>query len=131
MRKKKVNKKEDKLHKIVDKYMKQFDKLMNNASDDINKLDFGVEIKSNTFKFLKSSAVIPNTLAISYALGIANSGKAKKIFLAGFDGYEAEDPKRREMDELFSLYQSLKKKADLVSITPTKYKVKSVSVYAL
>ena len=41
------------------------------------------------------------------------------------------DPKRREMDELFSLYQSLKKKADLVSITPTKYKVKSVSVYAL
>ena len=41
MRKKKVNKKEDKLHKIVDKYMKQFDKLMNNASNDINKLDFG------------------------------------------------------------------------------------------
>ena len=41
MRKKKVNKKEDKLHKIVDKYMKQFDKLMNNASDDINKLDYG------------------------------------------------------------------------------------------
>jgi hypothetical protein len=41
MRKKKVNKKEDKLHKIVDKYMKQFDKLMNNASNDINKLDYG------------------------------------------------------------------------------------------
>ena len=41
MRKKKVNKKEDKLHKIVDKYMKQFDKLMNNATNDINKLDYG------------------------------------------------------------------------------------------
>ena len=41
MRKKKVNKKEDKLHKIVDKYMKQFDKLMNNASNDISKLDYG------------------------------------------------------------------------------------------
>lgn len=97
----------------------------------VKKLDFGVEVKNNTFKFMKSSAIIPNTLAISYALGIVNSGKAKKIFIAGFDGYEAEDPKRREMDELFSLYQSLKKKADLVSITPTKYKVKSVSVYAL
>jgi len=97
----------------------------------VKKLDFGVEVKNNTFKFMKSSAVIPNTLAISYALGIANSGKAKKIYIAGFDGYEAEDPKRREMDELFSLYQSLKKKSELTSITPTKYKVKSTSVYAL
>jgi len=97
----------------------------------VNKLDFGVEVKNNTFRFMKSSAIIPNTLAISYALGIANSGKAKRIYIAGFDGYEAEDPKRREMDELFSLYQSLKKKSELTSITPTKYKVKSTSVYAL
>lgn len=97
----------------------------------VKKLDFGVEVRNNTFQFMKSSAIIPNTLAISYALGIANSGKAKKIYIAGFDGYEAEDPKRREMDELFSLYQSLKKKSELESITPTKYKVKSVSVYAL
>jgi 4-hydroxy 2-oxovalerate aldolase len=88
-------------------------------------------VKNNTFQFMKSSAIIPNTLAISYALGIANSGKAKKIYIAGFDGYESEDPKRREMDELFTLYQSLKKKSELESITPTKYKVKSVSVYAL
>ena len=80
---------------------------------------------------LQLSTGIPNSLAISYALGIANSGKAKKIYIAGFDGYEAEDPKRREMDELFSLYQSLKSKAELTSITPTKYKVKSISVYAL
>ena len=42
MRKKKVNKKrEDKLHKIVYKYMTQFDKMMNNASNDINQLDYG------------------------------------------------------------------------------------------
>ncbi|MDC1055575.1 hypothetical protein OAP93_04005, partial [Candidatus Pelagibacter ubique] len=97
----------------------------------VKKLDFGVEVKNNTFQFMKSSAVIPNTLAISYALGISNSGKAKKIYIAGFDGYEADDPKKKEMDDLFSLYQSLKKKSELVSITPTKYKVKSISVYAL
>ena len=96
----------------------------------VKKLDFGVEVKNNTFKFKKSSATIPNTLAISYALAISNSGNAKTIYLAGFDGYNAEDPKRREMDELLILYQSLKKKSELVSITPTKYKVKSVSVYA-
>ena len=96
----------------------------------VKKLDFGVEIKNNTFKFKKSSAIIPNTLAISYALAISNSGKAKKIYIAGFDGYNAEDPKRREMDELLILYQSLKRKSELISITPTKYKVKSVSVYS-
>ena len=43
MRKKKVSNKvkEDKLHKLVNKYMTQFDKMMNNASNDINKLDYG------------------------------------------------------------------------------------------
>lgn len=97
----------------------------------VKKLDFGVEVKNNIFKFKKSSAVIPNTLAISYALGVANSGKAKAIFIAGFDGYDSEDPKRQEMDETFTLYQSLKKKVDITSITPTKYKVKSISIYAI
>ena len=96
----------------------------------IKKLDFGVEIKHNSFKFLKSSAIIPNSLAITYALAIANSGKAKRIFLAGFDGYDADDSRRREMDQLFILYQSLSKKIDLVSLTPTKYKVQSRSVYS-
>ena len=106
-------------------------KLIKDKFKKVKKLDFGVQVKNNTFQFMKSSVVIPNTLAISYALGISNSGKAKKIYIAGFDGYEAEDPKRTEMDDLFSLYQSLKKKSELVSITPTRYKVKSTSVYAL
>ena len=101
-----------------------------NKFKNMKKLDFGVEIKSNTFRFKKSSAIIPNTLAISYALAISNSGKAKKIYLAGFDGYDANDPKRREMDELFLLYQSLENKAEIISVTPTKYKVKSRSIYA-
>ena len=72
-------------------------------------MDFGINVRHNTFKFLKSSATIPNSLAISYALAIANSGKAKK-YIAGFDGWETDDPKRLEMDELFALYNSLKKK---------------------
>ena len=97
----------------------------------VKKLDFGVEVKNDRFQFMQSSAIIPNTLAISYALGIANSGKAKKIYIAGFDGYDEEDPKKREMDELFFLYQSLRKKTELVSITPTKYNIKSTSIHNL
>lgn len=96
----------------------------------VRKLDFGVEVKANHFKFFKKSSIIPNSLAISYALAIANSGKARKIYLAGFDGYTSDDPRRLEMDQTLSLYQSLKKKVEIISITPTKYKIKSSSVYA-
>ena len=56
--------------------------------------------------------------------------KQKEFFLAGFDGYDADDPRQREIDELLLLYQSLSKKVDLVRITPTKYKVQSRSVYS-
>jgi len=96
----------------------------------VRKLDFGVEVKANHFKFFNKSSIIPNSLAISYALAIANSGKARKIYLAGFDGYTSDDPRRLEMDQTLSLYQSLKKKVEIISITPTKYKIKSSSVYA-
>ena len=116
-------------HKIILPYQR-LSKSIRDKFKKIKKLDFGVEIKNNTFQFKKSSAIIPNSLAISYAIAIANSGRAKKIYLAGFDGYDADDPKRREMDELFLLYQSLQRKAEIISVTPTKYKVKSRSIYA-
>jgi 4-hydroxy 2-oxovalerate aldolase len=93
-------------------------------------LDFGIEVKVGTFKFNKSSAIIPNTLAISYALAIANSGKAKKIYLAGFDGYQENDVRGVEMDQMFSLYSTINSAAEVISITQTKYKIKSTSVYA-
>ena len=73
---------------------------------------------------------VPNSDAISYALAISNSGNAKKIYLAGFDGFTADDPRRIEMDSLFSLYSTIKGAAKLLSITQTKYKIKSTSVYA-
>jgi 4-hydroxy 2-oxovalerate aldolase len=74
---------------------------------------------------------MPNALAVSYAIGIANSGKAKKIFLAGFDGYSADDPRRVEMDKMLNLYNQTSSKAPMFSITPTKYNINSISIYAL
>ena len=40
------------------------------------------------------------------------------------------NPRRHEMDETLKLYLSTKKRADLISITPSRYKIKSSSVYA-
>jgi 4-hydroxy 2-oxovalerate aldolase len=61
---------------------------------------------------------------------LANSGAAKKIFLTGVDGYIAGDIRRTEIDKTIDNYQSLKKKVELISITPTRYKIKTTSVYA-
>ena len=92
--------------------------------------DYGIQVIPNTFKFEDKRSVIPNSLAISYALAISNSGNAKKIYLAGFDGYQSDDARRIEMDNMLSLYSSIDETAELISITQTKYKVKSNSVYA-
>ena len=73
-------------------------------------LDFGLEVKQKKFEFKENYAILPNSLVASYALGIATSGKAKKILLAGFDGYPSDDPKRIEMDEVLSLYKKFSKK---------------------
>ena len=74
---------------------------------------------------------MPNSLVASYALAIATSGKASRILLAGFDGYPSDDPRRVEMDEVLSLYQKFSPKTEILSVTPTKYKVDSISIYAL
>lgn len=93
-------------------------------------LDYGLEVQAGKFQFNKNFAIMPNSLTICYALAIANSGLSKKIFLSGLDGYSIDDPRRAEMDEVFKLYYLQKKYSEIVSITPTRYKIKSTSVYA-
>jgi len=92
--------------------------------------DYGLQVKTGKFSFNKKSAIAPNSLTIVYALSIANSAKAKKIYFSGLDGYPSEDPRRREMDETLEIYYALKKKSELISITPSRYKIKFHSVYA-
>ena len=92
--------------------------------------NYGIQVIPNTFKFGLKNSIIPNSLAVSYALAISNSGKAKKIYLAGFDGYKPDDARNIEMDKMISLYLSINSAVELISITQTKYKVKSTSIYA-
>ena len=94
-------------------------------------LNYGLEVKTGKFKFGKKSSITPNSLTISYALSIANSGKSKRIFLSGLDGYETGDLRGREMEETLSYYKSIRKKADLISITPSQYKINTTAIYAL
>ena len=89
-------------------------------------INFGAEVKRGIFKFNDNNAIIPNSLAISYALSIATSGKTKQIFLAGFDGYSKDNPKKNAVDEIFANYMSSKKSIKINSITPTLYNLKVI-----
>lgn len=92
--------------------------------------DFGINIKSDTFEVGKTSAVIPNSLVISYALALAASGNAAQIYLAGFDGFGPGDNRTHEMQRIFSLFNSAIK-TKITSITSTGYDIPSKSVYGL
>lgn len=92
--------------------------------------DFGINIQSDCFEVGETSAVIPNSLVISYALALASSGGAAKIYLAGFDGFGAGDNRTHEMQKIFSLFNS-SLKVDIISITNTEYDIPSKSVYGL
>lgn len=94
-------------------------------------LDFGMQVEEDKFVFKKNYSIIPNSLAISYAIGIAVSGIAKKILLAGFDGYELGDTRKIEMDKMFDAYRKSNSKISITSITSTTYNINSISLYTL
>jgi len=91
-------------------------------------LNFGLQVKNNRFKFGKNYAVLPNSLAITYTLGICTSGQCKKIFFAGLDGYNKTSPKKFEMDDVLQNYKLEKKARKIVSLTPTNYKIKKIKI---
>ncbi|SFA85647.1 aldolase catalytic domain-containing protein [Azotobacter beijerinckii] len=94
-------------------------------------LDFGLNVKPNTFEFHKDYAILPTSLVIAYALAIATSGKARHILLAGFDGYGADDPRTTEMESLLMSYSATKEALPMLAITPTRYNIQKKSIYAL
>ncbi len=94
-------------------------------------LDFGLSIIQQGFVFHSNYCELPSSLVIAYALAITTSGGAEHIYLAGFDGYGADDPRRKEMDDLFKQYSSSEKSIQITSITPTRYEVPVKSIYGM
>lgn len=94
-------------------------------------LDFGMKIQADSFEFADSCCTVPSSLVIAYSLAVATSGQAKRVFLAGFDGYGADDPRSQEVESLFECYQHAHQSLELISITPTRYRINAKSVYAL
>lgn len=94
-------------------------------------LDFGISIKADVFEFHDNYCTLPTSLVIAYALAIATSGEARKIYLAGFDGYSSDDPRRKEMDLLFKQYEKAQDALPVISVTPSLYEIEIQSIYAM
>ncbi len=94
-------------------------------------LDFGLNIQHDTFGFTQFYCTTPTPLVSAYALAVATSGKAKRVLMAGFDGYGADDPRSQEMQALLECYQQTTGSLPLTAITPTRYGIHTESVYAL
>ena len=76
--------------------------------------------------------MIPNSLVLSYSLALVTGGNAKKIFLAGFDGYNSDDSRNDEINELFFQFKNSYPESEVIAITPTKYtNIFSKSVYGI
>lgn len=91
--------------------------------------DYGIMIKPEVFEFSESYCTLPRSLVIAYALAIATSGKAKRILLVGFDGYQNEDARNKELDNIFRAYSDLESSLEITSLTPTRYQVIKSTIY--
>jgi 4-hydroxy 2-oxovalerate aldolase len=93
--------------------------------------NFGIGIEAGQFAFCPSHCTLPGAAVIGYALAMLTSGNCRRILLAGFDGFGADDPRTSEMKELLRLYGEHEEAVPLVSITPSAYGLEMSSVYAL
>ena len=53
-------------------------------------------VLENKFDIYEKCASIPKLYTVAYALSVATSGQAKRILLAGFDGYGQEDRRTKD-----------------------------------
>lgn len=93
-------------------------------------LDYGVHVEPKKFEIRSTNCTIPGLLVAPYAFAAASMGGAKRILLAGFDGYGPGDPRQEEMVEVINCYRNLTQSVPLVAITPSTYGVEQSSVYS-
>jgi len=97
---------------------------------DVVMLDYGLEIVKNKLSAEGIYARIPYDMTSAYVIALLVEGNAEKIHIVGFDGYERGDARQQEMVETLNLYNGIKNRVELISLTPTSYSILKGSIYA-
>ncbi len=100
---------------------KFYGKLLKNKKLKI--LDYALNIGDKAFSINENFCITKWPLAIAYALSFLTISNVKKIYLIGFDGYLNDNKKNSEMNDIFSEYNRLIEKKEIISITKTKYRI--------
>ncbi|TVU83836.1 pyruvate carboxyltransferase [Pseudoalteromonas neustonica] len=93
-------------------------------------LDYGIEVKAEELSANKTYSVVPSDITTAYVLTILMESTPQSIKVVGFDGYEENDPRQQEMINILDLYCKSQLSLELVSLTPTTYPLTKGSVYA-
>lgn len=92
---------------------------------DLKILDYGIKVRSHKWEPNHTACIIPGLLVAAYVFAALAEGGAKRIILAGFDGYETRSELQEPMAEVFDLYRG----PPLMAITPTSYNILQRSVH--
>jgi 4-hydroxy 2-oxovalerate aldolase len=92
--------------------------------------DYDLSVSSGHFSAMNTGCELPYQLSIAYAISLCIAGGANRIFLAGFDGYGAEDKRQIDMVNTFEIIKNSIKPEQIISLTPTNYPITQGSIYA-
>ncbi|WP_081695394.1 aldolase catalytic domain-containing protein [Psychromonas sp. SP041] len=98
--------------------------------DNVQKLDYGLEIQANVLTSNTTHCIIPSDITAGYVLSMLLESQPTSIKTVGFDGYDINDLRQQEMVKILELYNKDKRSCDIVSLTPTTYPLTKGSVYA-
>ena len=87
--------------------------------------NFGLITDNAKMKSFDSYCILPNTLAIGYAMALLNASGAKDVYLAGFDGYVDNSALQVKMNNYLIALKKNFTKITLYSLTPTLYPLKN------
>jgi 4-hydroxy 2-oxovalerate aldolase len=96
----------------------------------VETFDFGMTVEPGVFRFRPDGVVVPAPIVAAYALALGTAAGARRILLAGFDGYVGDDPRSLEMEGILNAYQTTEGALPLLAITPSRYHVTHMSVYS-
>ena len=93
--------------------------------------DYGLNVQEDRFECNASHCVTPFLLDMAYCIAAATSGKAKRILLAGFDGFPPEETLSGETEDMLKLYHNMPGAIAIISLTPTIHPLDFVPPYSL
>jgi 4-hydroxy 2-oxovalerate aldolase len=103
--------------------MSRIPKEMKELLSGVDILDYGLRVEEHKFQIFDNGCVLDSPLALMYALSLTIASGAKKILLAGIDGYDRYDQRQQNIANLFLKYKGLDESIPIFAITPTTFEI--------